>query len=61
MKTAVNEMKAQKVQGIILDLRGNGGGLLPIAAQIVSHFLPKNKLVVTAKYKTFQDEEYLSK
>jgi carboxyl-terminal processing protease len=44
-----------------LDLRGNGGGLLPIANEIVSHFLPKNKLVVTAKYKTFQDEEYLSR
>lgn len=61
MKTAVNEMKQAKVQGIILDLRGNGWWLLPIAAEIVSHFLPKNKLVVTAKYKTFQDEEYLSR
>ena len=61
MKNAVAEMKGAKVQGIILDLRGNGWGLLPIAAEIVSHFLPKNKLVVTAKYKTFQDEEYVSK
>ncbi|MCX6823357.1 MAG: S41 family peptidase [candidate division SR1 bacterium] len=61
MKNAVAEMKGAKVQGIILDLRGNGGGLLPIASEIVSHFLPKNKLVVTAKYKTFEDEEYLSR
>lgn len=61
MKTAVAEMKKQKVHGIILDLRGNGGGLLPIANEIVSHFLPKNTLVVTAKYKTFEDEEYLSR
>lgn len=61
MKTAVAEMKKAKVQWIILDLRGNGGGLLPIANEIVSHFLPKNKLVTTAKYKIFQDEEYLSR
>ncbi len=61
MKTTVVEMKKARVQWIILDLRWNGGGLLPIANEIVSHFLPKNKLVVTAKYKTFQDEEYLSR
>lgn len=61
MKTTVTEMKKAKVQWIILDLRGNGGGLLPIANEIVSHFLPKNKLVTTAKYKIFQDEEYLSR
>lgn len=60
MKTVVREIKAQKVQGIILDLRGNGWGLLPIAAEIVSHFLPKNKLVVTAKYHIFEDEQYVS-
>ncbi|MFZ2150762.1 MAG: S41 family peptidase [Candidatus Absconditicoccaceae bacterium] len=51
----------QKVEGIILDLRGNGGGFLPIAVEITSHFVPSGKLIVTAKYKTFGDENYYSK
>lgn len=52
---------AQKIEGIILDLRGNGGGFLPVAVEICSHFIPKNKLVVTAKYSSYEDEVYNSK
>lgn len=51
----------QNVEWIILDLRWNGGGFLPIAVQIASHFIPSWKLIVTAKYKTFWDENYYSK
>lgn len=61
MKSAVVEMKQAGVRGIILDLRGNWWWLLPIASEIASHFLPKNTLIVTAKYKSYQDEEYLSR
>lgn len=54
--------KSEKtIKGIILDLRGNGGWLLPIAVEIASHFIPEGKLVVTAKYKTYNDEVYTSK
>ncbi len=51
----------QNVEWIILDLRWNGGWFLPIAVEISSHFIPSWKLVVTAKYKTFWDENYYSK
>ncbi len=60
LKTTLSEFKTQKIQGIILDLRGNWWGLLPVSVQIASHFIPKGKLVVSAKYTTFEDEKLLS-
>lgn len=60
LKTTLSEFKTQKIQGIILDLRGNWWGLLPVSVQIASHFIPKGKLVVSAKYTTFEDEKLFS-
>lgn len=45
---------------IILDLRGNGWWLLPIAVEIASHFIPEDEVIVTAKYKTYEEEVYTS-
>lgn len=42
----------QPLKGVILDLRGNGGGLLNEAVDIVNIFVPKNEMVVTTKGKT---------
>jgi len=42
----------QPLKGLIIDLRGNGGGLLNEAVDIVNIFVPKNELVVTTKGKT---------
>lgn len=50
-----------QADGVLLDLRGNGGGYLPVAVDIVSFFLPTNELVTTAKYGLLQDEVYRSK
>ena len=45
---ALVELKDQGAKGIILDLRGNGGGLLQEAVNIVGMFVPKGtKLVET--------------
>lgn len=60
LKTTISDLKTQKVQGVIMDLRGNWWGLLPVAVQVASHFIPKGKLVVSTKYTTFQDEKMLS-
>ena len=40
-----------EMAGLILDLRGNGGGLLREAVNICNIFIPKNELVVTTKGK----------
>ncbi len=60
LKNTLTELKTQKIKGIILDLRGNWWGLLPVAVEIASHFIPKGLLVVSAKYTTFEDEKLLS-
>lgn len=49
-----------EIDGVIMDLRGNGGGYLPIAIELASFFIPKGKLITTAKYSTYPDEEYTS-
>lgn len=48
----VSMKKEQTLQGVIIDLRGNGGGLLNEAVDIVNLFIPKGKPVVSMKGKT---------
>ena len=42
-------LKDRGMKRLVLDLRGNGGGLLSEAVDIVSIFVPKNTLVVSSK------------
>lgn len=43
------ELKKQGMKRLVLDLRGNGGGLMNEAINIVSLFVPKGSLVVSSK------------
>lgn len=57
VKSALLELKANPaVKYIILDLRGNGGGLLESAIQIVGLFVPKGTQVLQTRGKTKQQE-----
>ena len=49
--SAVRTLKNQGAKKLILDLRGNLGGLLNEAVNIVNIFVPQNQLVVTTKSK----------
>ena len=49
VRQAVSELKKQGMKLLILDLRGNGGGLMNEAVEIVSAFVPKGSVVVSAK------------
>ncbi|MCR4848958.1 MAG: S41 family peptidase [Bacteroidales bacterium] len=59
-RNAANEMKQHLVdmkkdhdlKGFIIDLRGNGGGLMNEAVDIVNLFIPKGKPVVSTKGKS---------
>ncbi|MEL0455338.1 S41 family peptidase [Flavobacteriaceae bacterium SZ-1-7] len=51
---ALRDLKAQGAQRIILDLRGNPGGLVNEAIDIVNLFVPRGQLVVTTKSKVKQ-------
>ncbi len=48
---AFNDLKAKGMQKLILDLRGNPGGLLSEAVTITNMFIPKDKVVVSTKSK----------
>lgn len=45
-------LKGKGMKQLVLDLRGNGGGLMSEAIDIVSLFVPKGSLVVSAKGNT---------
>jgi len=49
VKTAFLELKTKGMTELILDLRGNGGGLLIEAVKIVNLFVKKDQIVVTTK------------
>ena len=64
VREAVEALKGQGMRALILDLRGNGGGLMESAVQIVGLFVPKGTEVVTTRgrdkasekiYKTTQE------
>lgn len=58
VRSEVERLKKLGMKTLVLDLRGNGGGLLSEAAEIVSIFVPKGSLVVTAKGKE-KDSNYV--
>ena len=47
MREAVEDQLHKGAQGIVLDLRGNGGGLVEEAQLIASIFIPKGTIVTT--------------
>lgn len=61
LRKAIVELKNQGVHKIILDLRGNPGGLMDEAVKIVNFFVPKNRLVLYTQGKTKQfDARYFT-
>jgi carboxyl-terminal processing protease len=59
IRDGYNTLKAQGMKRLVLDLRGNGGGLMHEAVNIVSLFVPKGSVVVTAKGRAHgADQEY---
>jgi len=46
---AIAQLKKQGMKSLVLDLRGNPGGLLPQAIEVVSRFVPRGQTVVSVK------------
>jgi carboxyl-terminal processing protease len=51
VKEALEQLKREGAEKIILDLRGNPGGLLNEALNICNLFVPKDEIIVTTKSK----------
>ncbi|MDP8233205.1 MAG: S41 family peptidase [Candidatus Saelkia tenebricola] len=61
-RKALNSLIQEKIEGLVLDLRNNPGGLLDVAVAVTSEFLPKDKLIVYTKGRnSTQDMEFKSK
>jgi carboxyl-terminal processing protease len=54
VQEAFENLKRQNMQYLIFDLRGNGGGLLQEAVNIVNLFVDKGHVVVSTKAKTVE-------
>lgn len=58
LRKAVEEVRDKGAEGMVLDMRANGGGLLPEAVLTASIFVSKGKVVVSTKSRTQGDEVY---
>jgi carboxyl-terminal processing protease len=52
LRKAVEKVQDEGAEGVVLDLRGNGGGLLDEAVLTASVFLPDDEVVVTTDSRT---------
>jgi carboxyl-terminal processing protease len=55
---ALRRLDAKNLQGLILDLRGNPGGLLQEAVKVTDHFLEKNQLIVYHNGRRSSEKRY---
>ena len=58
LRRAVDKARENGAEGIVLDLRANGGGLLPEAVLTSSIFIPKGDVVVKTESRTEPTEVY---
>ena len=57
---AIDELEAEGMKGLIIDLRDNGGGMLDSCVNMLSRILPKDKLIVYTQDKNENRQDYLS-
>ncbi len=57
----LDSLKKQGLQKLLLDLRGNGGGVLDQAAEVADEFLDGDKLITYTEGKHFPKKEYRCK
>jgi carboxyl-terminal processing protease len=60
MLIALAKLHQENCQGVIIDLRGNTGGYMEPAIQMVNEFLPKDKLIVYTEGRKFPRRNYTS-
>ena len=60
MNDALDSLEKTGVEGIILDLRGNPGGLLVAARDISNKFLPRESLIVFTRERDGRGDRYFS-
>ena len=57
---ALAKLGQENMKGLVIDLRGNTGGYMAAAIQMVNEFLPNNQLIVYTQGRKSPREDYLS-
>ncbi|MEX0778012.1 MAG: S41 family peptidase [Phycisphaeraceae bacterium] len=60
VRAALDELLAQNVKGLIVDVRFNPGGLLDAAVQIADMFLPADKTIVSVRGRVVPEQAFKS-
>ncbi|USK73041.1 S41 family peptidase [Peribacillus frigoritolerans] len=60
LKTALEEMSKKDMKGLVLDLRGNPGGLLDQAIEMASLFIPNGEVVLQVEDRSGKKDVYKS-
>jgi carboxyl-terminal processing protease len=58
LSQVLQKLDVNSLQGLIVDLRGNPGGLLQEAVEVADHFLQKNQLIVYHYGRHSQEKRY---
>lgn len=58
---AFDRLKAGGMESLILDLRGNGGGLLDAAVEIGGFFLPRDRVVVSTEGRAVEPRDFTAR
>ncbi len=62
LEQALKKLESQKIEGLVLDLRNNPGGLLDVSAEVAEEFIPVGSMVVYTKGRIkSQDLEFKAK
>jgi carboxyl-terminal processing protease len=61
LREALNKLKGQGMRQLVLDLRGNPGGLLDQAIDVSSEFLPRGEVVVSVRGRSEYTEPIIYK
>ena len=57
---AIKSLKKQGMQDLVLDLQGNGGGLLETSRQLADEFIAANKMIVYTEGRSYPKREMVS-
>ncbi|HEY2962092.1 MAG TPA: S41 family peptidase [Pyrinomonadaceae bacterium] len=61
LSNAMKRLETQGMRQLVLDLRGNPGGLLDQAIEVASEFLPRGQVIVSVKGRTEYSQAYYYK
>jgi carboxyl-terminal processing protease len=58
---SLSQLEKQKMKGLVIDLRGNPGGLLSVVVKMCEQLLPEGKVIVSTQDKAGKKEVYRAK